>query len=95
MSKDKDKTKGSGKKGLIVLGSVGGFILVLLLVVTILTTTVFYRILGVVIGGERLKYSDEYPLIYTSDYESKADTLEAANALNERVCEEGDRKSVV
>lgn len=88
MSKNKPAAT-SRKKGLIVCGSVGTFIIVLLTVVTVLTSTTFYNIICTVLGGERAKYSDDYPLIYEVEYDNKKDSLKAANALNEKVCEEG------
>lgn len=68
---------------------VGGLFIVLLLLITILASTIFSTIIGVVFGGRRAVYADGVEPIYTSDYNSKAATLEAADELNERVCEEG------
>lgn len=64
-------------------------LVVLFAVITILSSTVFYEIIVAAIGGKRAVYADGIDPIYVSDYGSKAETLEAANALNERVCEEG------
>lgn len=79
----------SGKKPFIVWLSVSSFLIVLLLVVTILTSTIFYDILCTVIGGERARYAAGVEPIYTTEYNSKAEVLEAANKFNEQVCEEG------
>lgn len=62
---------------------------VLFAVITVLTTTIFSSIISTVVGGRRVVYADGIDPIYTSDYNTKAATLEAANALNERACEEG------
>lgn len=81
--------KKNGKRGVIVWGSVSGSVIVFLLLVTILTATVFYDILGSVIGGRKAIYADGVEPIYTTEYETKDEVLEAANELNEKVCEEG------
>lgn len=79
----------SGKRGFIVWISVSSFLIALLLIVTIFTRTVFYDILCSVIGGERAKYAAGVEPIYTTEYRTKEEVLEAANKLNEQVCEEG------
>ena len=86
----KNKSKpATGKKGFIVWTRVTGFLIVLLLVVTILTRTVGYEILCIVIGGERAEYAPGIEPIYTTEYKSKNEVVKAANKLNEEVCEEG------
>lgn len=64
-------------------------VIALLLTVSLLMTITFGDVFASLLGGRRVVYSDEYSPMYTSDYESKEATLEAANAFNERICEEG------
>ena len=64
-------------------------LVVLLAVVTALTSTIFSSIISTVIGGRRAVYADGVEPIYTSDYNTKAATLDAANQLNQTICEEG------
>ncbi len=64
-------------------------LVVLFIVITILTTTTFSSVISNVIGGKRAVYEDGVESIYLSDYDSKSETLDAANELNEQVCEEG------
>lgn len=64
-------------------------LLVFLLIANILIEGVFYEVFVSLLGGQRVKFSDEYSTIYESEYDSKKQTLEAANAFNEKICEEG------
>lgn len=64
-----------------------------LAVVLVLTVNTFlYQTINAVLGGERrvLKSGDASKYrYYTTEYDSKKDVLAAANALNERIVEEG------
>ena len=64
-------------------------LVVLLAVVTVLSATVFFETFSSVLGGKRPVFADGIESVYLPDYESKEDTLEAANAFNEKICEEG------
>ena len=79
----------NGKKGLIIWGAVGGFIIVLLLVVTILTQFVMVDLISSVIGRDTAVFKEGIDPIYELEYSSKKEVYEAANKLNEEVCEEG------
>lgn len=68
---------------------VSAVLVVLLAVVTALTGTVFSSVISTVLGGRRAVYADGVEPIYTSDYNTKAATLDAANQLNQTICEEG------
>lgn len=65
-------------------------VLVLLIVINI-AAFVFYELLNIVMpgGGERPAFSQGIDAVYQSDYHSKEEALEAANAMNLRLCEEG------
>lgn len=85
----KSEKKRNGKVGFIVWTAVSAFLVVLLIVATILTSTAFYDIICIVLGGERADYRLRADAPYAADYDSKKDVLTAADALNERICEEG------
>lgn len=83
-----------GNKGLIVWFTVISVLLVFVFTITMILTQngFLYNTVNMVIGGERryLKSGDpsEY-MYYKADYENKEKVLEAANALNEEINEEG------
>lgn len=79
----------NSKAGLLVWASVSGTVIILLLVASILLNTVFYDLVCTVLGGRRAVYADNMQALYTADYNSKQEVLNAANSLTERVCEEG------
>lgn len=79
----------NGKKGLIVWGSVGGFIIVLLLVVTILSQFVMVDLISSVLGRDVAVFKDGIDPIYQLEYNTKEEVYKAANEFNEEVCEEG------
>lgn len=84
------KNKRKGKKGLIVWSAVSAFLTILLVVVTVVTHIAdFYSAICIVIGGERPQFASGVDKIYEADYDSKSEVLDAANALNQRVVEEG------
>lgn len=64
---------------------------VLFLVVSILSTTVFYKLFNVVMpgGGERAHYAEGVEPRYISDYKSKEDALIKSNEFNVKLNEEG------
>ena len=78
----------------IVWAVVSSFITVLLVVATLVVTLYpfLYNTLNSVFGGERFTLvsgdPDKY-IYYKADYPDKKQTLAAANALNEQICEEG------
>lgn len=69
------------------------FAAVLLVANLVLTQNLFiYNTVNLVFGGDRSVLVGGDPSqykYYTADYENKAETLKAANALNERIVEEG------
>ena len=79
----------NGKKGLIIWGAAGGFIIVLLLVVTIVSQFVLSDLISSVLGRDRAVFKDGIDPIYEVEYSSKKEVYEAANKLNEEVCEDG------
>lgn len=84
----KGKVK-SRKKGVIVWGSVGGTLAVILLVATILCFTALEQLLFSLIGRPQAVSSASENVAFESDFDSKEEALAAANELNERVNEEG------
>ena len=68
---------------------ISSLIIVLFLTISIAMNTFLYEVLCSVVGGKRAIYADGVVPIYTSDYATKSKTLEVANALNEKLCEEG------
>lgn len=84
----KGKTR-NAKKGFIVWASVSGALIALLLVVTILTQFVMVDLISSVLGRDPAVFKDGIDPIYEVEYSSKAEVYEAANELNEEVCEEG------
>lgn len=88
--KNKHNKKGSGKAGVIVWGSVSTFLIVFLLVLTILEYTLLNSIFTTVLGGSQPIISEDgYEAVYTSQYDTKNDVLEAGRELNVRIEEEG------
>lgn len=78
-----------GKKRLIVWGAVGGFLLVLFLVVTILSQFVMSDLISSVLGRDPAVFKDGIDPIFELEYSSKSEVYKAANSFNEEVCEEG------
>ena len=74
----KSEKKRNGKVGFIVWTAVSAFLVVLLIVATILTSTAFYDIICIVLGGERADYRLRADAPYAADYDSKKDVLTAA-----------------
>lgn len=65
-------------------------LVILLLVINVLSLTVFENLFNIVLpGGRKAIYADGIEAVYQSDYESKEDTLKAANAFNEDLNREG------
>ncbi len=81
--------KETGRKGLIVWSSVGGFIVVLFLTLTIVAMAVMPDLLGSVLGRDQAVFAQGVEPLYEPEYSSKAEVLKDANALNAKVCEEG------
>lgn len=71
----------------IVTASVLVFIMVVSLVLT--QASFITETFNTLFGGPRQVIKNAGPMIYESDYESKDATLKAANALSERIMEEG------
>lgn len=67
---------------------IGGSVLALLTVVTILTSTVFYELICTTLGGKRA-IRGEGETVYSADYATKDEVYDAANELNVKVNEEG------
>lgn len=73
---------------------VSSILLVLMLTASIIVTNVsfLYNTVSSVMGGEQRVLKKGNPtqyMRYTSDYSNKNEALDAANALNEQICEEG------
>jgi len=72
---------------------VTALVLVVLITATILTGTVFYGLLNIVMpgGGERPVYAGGAANLFTLDegYANKTEALATANEVNVRICEEG------
>lgn len=75
--------------GCRVWAGVGAALIILLLVVTILANTVLYPVVISVFGGPRAKFASDSAALFETEYENKAQVLEAANKYNETICEEG------
>ena len=80
--------------GVKVWLSITSIVLVLLITATIVISyqPFLYNTISSVMGGKRFALkegnSDDY-MYYTADYKNKSEALRAANAFNERICEEG------
>lgn len=82
--------KRKGKVGFVVWSAVSSFVAILLVVVTIVTHLAdFYPAICIVLGRERPKFASGVEPIYTTEYKNKKEVQAAANALNEKVVEEG------
>lgn len=68
---------------------VSASVIVFLLIASILVTTVFGTVFISLLGNRRAVFAQGSEPVYESDYDSKAKTLAAANAFNEKICEEG------
>ncbi len=79
----------TGKAGVIVWVSVTTFLVILLIVVSILANTLLYPVLTSTLGGRRPILGDNVEQIYTSDYNSKNEVVEAGRDLNIRIEQEG------
>ena len=64
-------------------------VLSLFIVINVLACTTFYTVIASVLGGKRAVYDGGTEAIYQSDYQSKAETLDAANKFNQTIAEEG------
>ena len=90
MKNAKTSKKKSAKKGIIVWGSVSGGIALLLAAIMIVThLSMIYPFVCTVLGGQRPVFAEGAQTIYEVDQYDKDLTLQAANALNERMVEEG------
>lgn len=64
-------------------------LLAVIIVTTALATTIFRSILTTVLGGPGVIMADGVEPIYTSDYNSKAESKAAGDALNVQISQEG------
>lgn len=85
----KNKKKGSGRGGKIVWLSVTTVVMALLITLTILENGLLSSIFGTVLGGKTPKFGDNTVEIYKSEYNSKAESVEAGNRLNVEIEQEG------
>lgn len=69
--------------------TVSAVLIAVLIVVTSLCTTYFRSILGTVLGGPNPVKNPAVEEVFTSDYKSKNEVLEAGNKLNEEIEGEG------
>lgn len=83
----KTRKKNTKKKVWRLLSAVTA---VLLIVINVLSLTVFENLFNIVLpGGRRAIYADGIEAVYKSDYETKEDALKAANELNQDLNREG------
>ncbi len=80
--------KAFGSKAVRLWAIIGGALLLVFTLVSVLSTTVFYELLKSTIGGNRAVRGDG-ETAYKADYATKAEAYAAANELNEKVNEEG------
>lgn len=79
-----------GNKGSLVWFIVTLVVAVILIVTTVLATTVFYNFLNIPFGGpRRITAGGDEMVVYSSDFSSKREVLQNANAVNEKINEEG------
>lgn len=80
-----------GSRASVVWFSVTAALVVIMIVVTVLACGVFYGTIKSFLGSEQriVDNSADAEKRYETDYDSKEETFAAANALNERVEEEG------
>lgn len=78
-----------GKKGIIIWSSVGSFLIVLFLVITLVAMVIMPDILGSVLGRDKAVFVKGVEPLYESKYDSKEAVYKDANDLNVKVCEEG------
>lgn len=64
-------------------------LIAVLLTVNILALGVFRDIIDTVLGGLQPKFNPDVQKVYTSDYESKKEVLDAGNKLNVKIEQEG------
>lgn len=79
----------NGKKGFIVWASVGGFLVILFLVITIVAMGVMPDLIGSVLGRDKAVFVKGVEPLFEPVYDSKESVYNDANDLNVRVCEEG------
>ena len=92
MSKDKmskNTKKGFFSAGTITWLSVTAVVMAVLIVLTVLENGLLRSIFGTVLGGRTPVFGDNSVEIYTSEYDSKEQSVEAGNELNVRIEEEG------
>ena len=82
----KQRTK---KQAIRVWAIVSAVVLVLCSVVTVLTQFVMTDIISSLLGRDVAVYAEGQTPLYTTDYAGKAEVYDAANRMNETVCEEG------
>ena len=80
------KTK---KKLIRVWAIVSALVLILLTVATVLTQFVMQDVLASLLGRDVAVYAEGVTPLYATEYTNKDEVYQAANKLNERVCEEG------
>ena len=80
------KTK---KKLIRVWAIVSALVLILLTVATVLTQFVMQDVLASLLGRDVAVYAEGVTPLYTTEYTNKDEVYQAANKLNERICEEG------
>lgn len=80
------KTK---KKLIRVWAIVSALVLILLTVATVLTQFVMQDVLASLLGRDVAVYAEGVTPLYTTEYTNKDEVYQAANKLNEHICEEG------
>ena len=79
----------NGKKGVIVWSSVGGFLIILFLIITLVTMVIMPDVLSSVLGRDKAVFVKGVEPLYESEYDSKEAVYKDANDLNVKICEEG------
>ncbi|MBE7088484.1 MAG: hypothetical protein E7370_03065 [Clostridiales bacterium] len=77
------------KRGTIVWACVSVFLAALFITITILANGILEPILQTVLGNKKPALDDSVNAIYTSDYNSKAESKEAGDKLNVEIAQEG------
>ena len=61
----------NGKKGVIVWSSVGGFLIILFLIITLVTMVIMPDVLSSVLGRDKAVFVKGVEPLYESEYDSK------------------------
>ncbi len=88
MSK-KTKKPMTKKKAIRIWAIISALVFVLCTALTVVTQFVMTDIISSLLGRDVAVYAEGQTPLYTADYANKAEVYDAANKMNETVCEEG------